>query len=203
MRLALIAAHPGFVEQNAAELASLVLEAVKTYNTHKLQRVVLGVARSAMKSSDVFVKALAAAIVKACSSGLTASKPSALSRHEMFGILALIKLAMGSLDPETAKKAVQKLLEVQSLLADALMGVPLRWQVWYMCMHTCMHEGLNACHDYCTPPLACLQWQQTHNNHCAQQSLVLSLQAELLALWAAMLFSWAARDKAAFFGTLI
>jgi hypothetical protein len=48
----------------------------------------------------------------------------------MFALLSLSRVAIDRLDPESARKAVSRLIEVQAALAEALVaGGPVKWQV--------------------------------------------------------------------------
>lgn len=112
-----------FITSNAAELVSLIIEAVRTYDDRHTIRAVLRVARVAASRSETFVKHLAAGVVKAATGS---TRPG---RHEAYGLLALARIAVQQCDPVAAKKAVLKLIEVQTALSEQLSNSSVRWQV--------------------------------------------------------------------------
>ncbi|GIL73837.1 hypothetical protein Vretimale_5312 [Volvox reticuliferus] len=103
-----------FLDTNAVALASLVGSTLSLYSDLASQRLVRAFVASACQRSDAFVRGLAAVSVKA-----GASKP-APSRAEAQVLLHWITLVLLQLDPEAAKKAVSKLVEVQVALLDQL-----------------------------------------------------------------------------------
>ncbi|GIL49256.1 hypothetical protein Vafri_5386 [Volvox africanus] len=112
-----------FLDANAATLASLVGSTLSIYSDLASQRLVRAFVASACRRSDAFVRGLAAVSAKA-----GASKPPP-SRAEAQVLLHWITQVLLQLDPETAKKAVSKLVEVQVGLLDQLSaGLPAaRW----------------------------------------------------------------------------
>ena len=160
-----------FVDGHAAELASLVLEALRTYSDRRNERAVVAFAKNSAKRSDAFVKALAAGVVKQTAGMLQpGGKPAAqlLGRWEMVGLLAMTRIAIDRLDPETAKKAVAKLVEVQAALVEALMSVNIKWQVRArvcsyacaacICVHMCVYVCARAsvCGHVCVCVCVCV-----------------------------------------------
>jgi hypothetical protein len=119
--------HTEWLTANAVELAGVVVEAARVYTELRLARAVVRTARAAAQRSDPFLKALAGAVVKA-GAGVTAM-PCKLNQHEMYGLLMLARVAVQRLDAAAAKKAVSKLVEVQAMLADALVASGVRWRV--------------------------------------------------------------------------
>jgi hypothetical protein len=113
------------LDAHAAEVAGAVLEAAHRYTDKKLERAAVVFASKAAKRSSLFAKALASEVVKQAS-GRPAQQ---MGKREMFTVLALIRVIVGSLDPDTAKKALTKLLEVQVKLVDAVMVLSLPWRV--------------------------------------------------------------------------
>ena len=117
--------HPGFLEAHAQEVASLVLEAARRYMDKQLQRAVVVFSEQAAKRSSAFMKALASGIVK-----MASGKPvQQLGKRQMYTVLALSKVVVDSLDEETAKKALPKLVEVQLSLVNALAALEVPWKV--------------------------------------------------------------------------
>jgi hypothetical protein len=99
---------PGFVEANAAELVSLVLETLPTYHLRTQQRAVNRVLRAAL-AQEPFLRALAPAVIKASS--------AKLPPQHAFSLLEWTCLLLEQLPADG--KAVGKLLEVQAQLLDA------------------------------------------------------------------------------------
>eukprot|EP00967_Tisochrysis_lutea_P120921 scaffold198710_cov18-Tisochrysis_lutea.AAC.1 len=123
--------HAGFLEAHAAEVASLVLEAARRYTDNALERAVVVFAGTAAKRNAAFMKALASGVVK-----LASGKPAhQLGRRGMFTLLVLSKVVVDTLDPDTAKRALSKLIEVQVALVDALVSLQMPWRC-FAC--TCM-----------------------------------------------------------------
>eukprot|EP00200_Dunaliella_tertiolecta_P001364 CAMPEP_0202366770 /NCGR_PEP_ID=MMETSP1126-20121109/17251_1 /ASSEMBLY_ACC=CAM_ASM_000457 /TAXON_ID=3047 /ORGANISM="Dunaliella tertiolecta, Strain CCMP1320" /LENGTH=801 /DNA_ID=CAMNT_0048961891 /DNA_START=60 /DNA_END=2462 /DNA_ORIENTATION=+ len=115
----------GFLEAHAAEVASLVLEAARRYTDNALERAVVVFAGTAAKRNAAFMKALASGVVK-----LASGKPAhQLGRRGMFTLLVLSKVVVDTLDPDTAKRALSKLIEVQVALVDALVSLQMPWRV--------------------------------------------------------------------------
>lgn len=141
-----------------------MLEAARRYPSNRLERVAVVFASTAAKRSNAFVKALASGVVKQAS-----GKPAQpLGRREMYILLALIRVVVRGLDPDTAKKALTKLLEVQLALVDALIVLSVPWKVrstchvlrmvtaWSVSAFMAWHEGC-VCNsgqelDFCKQP---------------------------------------------------
>ncbi|GFR52602.1 hypothetical protein Agub_g15200, partial [Astrephomene gubernaculifera] len=103
-----------FLDSNAPALAALVASTLSQYEDLASQRLVRAFVNTACSRSDAFVRALAAVAVKAAS-----SKPPP-SRSEALVLLHWIRAVLLNLDPESAKKAVTKLLEILVALLDQL-----------------------------------------------------------------------------------
>jgi hypothetical protein len=101
----------GFVDANAAELVSLVLETLPAYELRTQQRAVNRVLRAAL-AQEPFLRALAPALIKASS--------AKLPPQHAFSLLEWTCLLLEQLPGDGASaKAVAKLLEVQAQLLDA------------------------------------------------------------------------------------
>lgn len=100
----------------------MVFETLKVYSDKISQRAVTNFVRLAAKN-DNFAKHLTAAIVK------QTANVKALPRHELYPMLAWTSIAIDSLNAESAKKAISKLVEIQAALLEAVLPTPVPWKV--------------------------------------------------------------------------
>lgn len=99
----------GFLDNNSADLVALILETTTTYVHRKQQEAVLSVVKAGLKH-DVFMKALAAGILK--------QPTTKLSPQAAYSLLEWSTAVLGQINLDTAKKAAVKLVEYQAALLD-------------------------------------------------------------------------------------
>lgn len=117
--MAELAKDTGFLEAHSAALVQLMLYTLPFYQDLDSQRAVLATVRQAV-NNGTFLKTLAGALVKL--------DAAAVSRQECFMLLCWTAVVLRHLQPQSARKAVLRLVECQAVYLSRLQSSPANKQ---------------------------------------------------------------------------